>query len=509
MVERAPKLDTQMIPASGGRVTTLRTHAVLAGITGLALRILIVLQFPVFPDDGKTYLQLALNWIDHHVYGLWLGGQLIPTDLRMPGYPAFLAGVSMLRGRSQQAISLSQAVVDLSTCFLTAGLAAALAPKWARYRIIVATLWLSATCPFVANYAAAILTEVPVACLSTVASLCFVLALRPARAFNVRSWRFAPTPGKLLIAGALFTGLATLLRPEMPLLLAVAGVLYCLRWWDFTGWRSVVLTGATALLVFVLPLLPWATRNYVTLHKVQFLAPRYVTLPDEYAPVGYYAWLNTWMERYRDIYFSTWTLSVAKMNIDDLPPSAFDSAEEKTRVAALIDEYNNTPLLDITPEVDQQFAEIGRERTRRHPLRTYISVPFQRVLTIWFTPRTELLPIDGKLWPIAQYWEDSPGGWLTTAGLALLGYLYVLLSIGGSWVAWRSSRSGDLPADAQDNWNLWGIASLIVYMLVRSAFLTTLEAPEPRYVVTCYPAVLALAGLLWAQQRRTLRFEHD
>jgi len=76
-------------------------------------------------------------------------------------------------------------------------------------------------------------------------------------------------------------------------------------------------------------------------------------------------------------------------------------------------------------------------------------------------------------------------------------------------VAWRSSRSGDLPADAQDNWNLWGIAFLIVYMLVRSAFLTTLEAPEPRYVVTCYPAVLALAGLLWAQQRRTLRFEHD
>jgi hypothetical protein len=49
----------------------------------------------------------------------------------------------------------------------------------------------------------------------------------------------------------------------------------------------------------------------------------------------------------------------------------------------------------------------------------------------------------------------------------------------------------------EDTPNLWGIALLVVYMLVRTAFLTTVEAPEPRYVVTCYPAILALAALLW------------
>ena len=47
----------------------------------------------------------------------------------------------------------------------------------------------------------------------------------------------------------------------------------------------------------------------------------------------------------------------------------------------------------------------------------------------------------------------------------------------------------------------WGIALLVGYMLVRTAFLTTVEAPEPRYVVTCYPVILALAALCWARKQ--------
>jgi hypothetical protein len=37
------------------------------------------------------------------------------------------------------------------------------------------------------------------------------------------------------------------------------------------------------------------------------------------------------------------------------------------------------------------------------------------------------------------------------------------------------------------------------YMLLRTAFLTTLETPEPRYVLECFPAVLALAGQVFAR----------
>jgi hypothetical protein len=151
--------------------------------------------------------------------------------------------------------------------------------------------------------------------------------------------------------------------------------------------------------------------------------------------------------------------------------------------------------------MDRQFAEIARERTARHPLRTYIRVPFERALTIWFTPRTELLPIDGKFWPLRQQWEDSHANVLVTGGFALLGYLYVAVAIGGVWLAWRVSRQSGGTATA-GTVNLWGIGLLLVYLIIRTVFLTTVEAPEPRYVVSCYPAVLALVALLAMQKRK-------
>ncbi len=291
--------------------------------------------------------------------------------------------------------------------------------------------------------------------------------------------------------------MATLVRPEMPLLMATAVVLYAARWRGVLGLRKLALGGTAMAGAFLLPLVPWAARNFVTLHEVQILSPRYTTLPGEYAPVGFYAWTGTWLERYRDLDSSVWAISEVPMHIDEFPSAAFDSPQEKARVAALLDEYNQDPELDISPEVDREFAEIAAERTRRHPFRTYVRVPFERALTIWFTPRTELLPIDGSLWPLREQWQDSHANVLTVAGFAALGYLYIALAIAGIVFAWRAGRASSA-SNLQGAWNLWGISLLVAYLIVRTAFLTTVEAPEPRYVLSCYPAVLALIALLFA-----------
>src|SRR5258705_12469775 len=139
-----------MITARRTGVIALYIHTFLAALAGLALRLLVALRFPAQAGDSDLYLQLARNWADHHIYGLLLNGQRVPTDLRLPGYPAFLAGVALLFGRSNLAIVLSQAVLDLCTCFLTAALAAALAPVVARRRVETAALRLAAPCPFLA-----------------------------------------------------------------------------------------------------------------------------------------------------------------------------------------------------------------------------------------------------------------------------------------------------------------------------------------------------------------------
>jgi len=487
---------TSIIPAPCASVTALRTHAFLAIIVALALRLLFVFRFPGSAGDSDLYLQFARNWADHHVYGFWSDGVSVPTDLRMPGYPAFLAGVALLLGRSIRAILLSQAALDALTCILTAALAAALAPAGKCRRMWIIALWLAAACPFLANYSAVVLTETLVTFLSTAALTCFVMGLKrePAE-LRLRDGEARLTPFSFAVLGSFLTGCATLVRPEMPLLLGVAALIYAIRNWRLLGFgKSLVLMVAMGGAI-LLPHLPWAARNLVTLKEAQLLAPRYATLPGEYAPVGYYAWTATWLERYRDVYLTVWQIGEAPIELTDIPATAFDSPEEKARIADLLSQYNDSSDLDISPELDAKFAEIARERTGRHPFRTYVQVPLQRMLTIWFTPRTELLNIDGKFWPLREQWQDSRINVLVTGSFAALGYFYVALAIAGVWMAWRWARisQANIP---QSGLNLWGMALLLVYVFIRTAFLTTVEAPEPRYVISCYPIVLALVSLL-------------
>jgi len=491
-----PRQESTIIPAPSGGVTALWVQVSFAILAALALRLLFALRYPGSADDSDLYLQLARTWADHHVYGFPLNGDIIPTDLRTPGYPAFLAGVALLLGRSMRAILLSQAVLDCVTCILTAGLAAALAPANARRRVGIIALWLTATCPFLANYSAVVLTEVVVTFLATAALWCFALGLRDTSArLTLRDERNRLTPFAWALLGAFLTGVATLVRPEMPLLFCVAAGVYAAREWKVLGLRRVFLFVAAMGGALLLPLLPWAARNWITLHEVQLLSPRYVNLPGETAPVGYYAWTGTWLERYRDVYYTVWQLGVGPQDVNDLPASAFDSPQEKARVAALLAQINDGPDYEVSPEMDQQFAEIARERTQRHPLRTYVVAPFQRALSIWFTPRTELLDIDGKFWPLRQQWRDSRANVLITGSFAVLGYAYVAFAMAGVWLGLRARKS-DGSGGARNGPNLWAIGLLLAYLFVRTAFLTTVEAPEPRYVVSCYPEVLALIALL-------------
>jgi hypothetical protein len=42
---------------------------------------------------------------------------------------------------------------------------------------------------------------------------------------------------------------------------------------------------------------------------------------------------------------------------------------------------------------------------------------------------------------------------------------------------------------------------LVCFVLVRTAFLTTIETPEPRYVLVCYPALIALAAHVFSRRK--------
>lgn len=233
----------------------------------------------------------------------------------------------------------------------------------------------------------------------------------------------------------------------------------------------------------ILPLAPWAARNWRVLGDVQFLAPRYSQLPGELVPKGFYAWTNTWMWRFRDVYLVPWKLEDEEIHIEDIPAYAFDSEEERQRISDVLDEYNDS--LTISADEDREFGEIARERTARHPLRTYLTVPMKRAITLWFTPRIELLPFSGQLWTIRAAWEEDPVDFSVTVGFGALG---ILLAAAGIWGAWLARGS---PV----------AALLVAYCAVRTLYLLHVETPEPRYVIECFPPVLALAAQIFVGRR--------
>src|SRR6516164_9476948 len=467
-------------------------------LAGACLRLLFVLKFPATAGDTVIYNELAANWVKLGQYAMAVDGRPTPVDIRMPGYPAFLAILYALTGRTGEsarfAVMLAQVVVDLSTCLVIASLAAVLAslsnPRSNTKPTFITALWLAALCPFTANYVAVPLTEVWATLFTALAFA--ILALLATQASHSTPLSFAYRGitqkhyWKLAALGGFIAGLGTLFRPETPLLLITAFLLlgyWMLRRGQTKRW---LLTCVVMSLACGLPVLPWIVRNAVTLGEFQPLAPKDTTLPSEVDPKGFLAWERTWLYRMRDCYLVSWKLNEEEIHLDDIPSWAFDTPDEKQRVAMVLERYNDETTW--TAEEDAVFAQLARERTARDPLRTYLWMPLLRGVRMWFTPRIELLPVSGHVFPLVYMREEDPVDQEITILFFLVNVLYLAFGVWGATRLWQRRRARA------------AIALLVAYIVVRTAFLTTLETPEPRYVLECFPALIALAAAgLWAQ----------
>lgn len=473
---------------------------VFALAVGLSLRLFFVLKLPANSGDTVLYEQIATNWLKNHVYAMEVHGTITPVDLRMPGYPAFLALIYALTGRTAEAarlwVMLAQIVIDLfcgAVIVWLAGMLLVLGDPHARQKpVLRAAWWLAMLCPFTANYTAVALTET-IAVALTAMALVFLTGVSGSthelmfpskrekweRPNGIRPWA--------VLAG-LIVGIGTLFRPETPLLL-VAGWLstavQLVRRGRVRAWMQIVVISGLACVV---PLLPWAVRNALTLHEIQFLAPKDSNLPGELVPAGFMAWERTWLFRMKDCYAAPWKLNSEAIDVGELPERAFDSAEEKQRVAAILENYNED--LTLTAEEDAAFGQLARERTARHPLRTYVWIPALRAVTLWFAPRIELLPVSGTVFPLAQAWEDDKVDQSVTIGLFLANIGYVGLAVLGAVKLWRWSAASRA-----------AVLLIVVFAVIRTAFLTTLETPEPRYVLECFPALIALGAMALAGRK--------
>jgi hypothetical protein len=431
-------------------------------LSALALRIVFYVWFPHVAGDSLIYGDIARNWLDHGIFGLTHAEGVRPTWIRLPGYPAFLALCFTLFGREHyHAVLLVQIAIDIAGCFVIADLARrTISPKAAQFAFALAAL-----CPFTANYTVAPLAE-------TLSIFFTAVALDTAIAGFLHlddgwtSWKAWITCGLAVSAGIQ-------LRPDGGILLGAIGLFLLWRMWQTPARRMQFFWAGTLVLVISLaPLVPWTVRNWRQFHRFEPLAPRYANDPDEFAPTGFDRWVRTWMADYVSTEEIYWQVDGGSIDPDLLPSRAFDNEQERQQTQALFDEYSQSRFVD--PELDAQFRQLAEERIRRHPLRYYVWLPVLRITDMWLRPRTEMLPLNSRWW---EYADDTQDCILAT----LWGALNLLFLASAVMGLLRGPRPLYL-------------GLLLLFVLLRSAFLGTLENPETRYTLECYPVVLLLAG---------------
>ena len=435
-------------------------------VAGLALRAFFAVKFPQVTPDSLLYADLAKNWLAHGIFGQTDPAGILPTYVRLPGYPAFLAGVFAIFGKDNfKAVLTLQILFDLGTCFLVADAARRIfrADSTTADKAPLAAFAATALCPFLANYTGAVLTET----LEIFATaLAFNLALAALQSNSLKIWS----------ACGISIGVCILLRPDGGILAAAIGGYLAFLLLSRRSRQEfaalLVLTGTVCLC-----LVPWTLRNLHTFHKFQPLAPRYANNAEDFVPTGFNRWTKTWIADYVSTEELYWAEPGEEMDFDKLPQRAFDSQQQFDATQQIFDDYNANHEID--PDLDVRFEALASERIQYSPFRFYVRLPLLRMADMWFRPRTELLPPDPRWWEF----DDVPIWSAVAVAFGIVNLAYLI-----------AGTVGFFRLNYLRNSNTIHINMLLLFLLLRTLFLGTLENPEPRYTLECYPAIVIAAA---------------
>jgi len=490
-------------------------------LVALSFRLFIALRLPNDePDDGRLYSQIARNILEQHVYSIESQAPYTPTLIRLPGYPLFIAAIYSVFGHGNNtAVRVTQAGLDTLTCVLIA----LVAFTWTndnerKHRAALIALALAAVCPFTAIYVATILTEVPTNFLAVATVLTATFAFKATTRKRAIAW---------WIATGLIAGINVFFRPDSGLFAAAIGLTLMLpSLLSFRKFREATLYAAIFSIAFCLVLVPWTIRNRRLFHVFQPLAPAHAEMPGEFVPHGYLRWVRTWLDDQRYVAPALWAMDTRQIHVEDFPARAFDSKEERDRVAALFEKYNHPDgdesdqadeqqsaddqsdegdssgdegdepeeepepeehpepadaNVEMTPEIDVGFAQIAQERVAHSRLRYYVVLPAKRAATLWFDTHSQYYPFNGELLPIEDLDHDIHQQYWLPLFAGLTG-IYTLLGMIGGWLMWRSRDR---------RWLL--MTALLIFL--RLGFFASLENPEPRYTVEFFPFLILIGSL--------------
>ena len=181
-------------------------------------------------------------------------------------------------------------------------------------------------------------------------------------------------------------------------------------------------------------------------------------------------------------------------NTDD---SADNSADNSDADAPDLDE-NKKYDVKMTPEIAAAFGQIADERIARSPVRSYLFVPAKRAAALWFDSHSLYYPFGGQMSPVRDLdYDVSQQYWLPA--FTLLMWIYTLLAIAGAVRLWR---------DRAKRGNLRWLILIALMTLPRIIFFSTMENPEPRYVIELF-AFCSVLGAFYIGDLKFRRSEDE
>ena len=441
-----------------------RTAVLIILLVALSGRMVLTFRFPLLAPDEMRYTVPAVNILAGHGFSAFGREPYRPTEHAMPLYPIFIAGIYAVFGQNNLAVRIAQDLMDLLTCLLAAFVSFNLAPMSLRNLAAISSLAIYGFLSwFTIYWTRFVLTEPLALFLTMLAITAAVLALQ-------KRWPW-------WVAGGV-CGLALLTRADSILLIGAFGLFLIVQ---IARTRSFASVGSLLgfSLAILLVLAPWIVRNYISLGNIQPLASEYGFTSDAYMPVGYLWWIRTWMtdETYFRAFFPAFAPGDRSFDPHELPDRIFDSAEEKEHVFGVLAKYNETGR--FTPEMSDEFGEIAKQRIKRAPLRFFVWLPITRIGSVWSTSfSTYHRPF--RFLRILSVLPILVGGLL---GLGLF--------------------AANKPLNQL----------IVLLILTRTVFFGYFYAPEARYIVEAYPAMIAACGVSvaasWRYLNRVLRADRS
>jgi hypothetical protein len=249
------------------------------------------------------------------------------------------------------------------------------------------------------------------------------------------------------------------------------------------GWASALRLAMVAALLSLLPFEAWTLRNERTFHVFQPLAPRYANDPGEFAFPGFVRWIRSLAADFTSTNEIYWNGNSDRIDPGNLPARAYDNAGQYQETQRILEQYNAATTL--TPDLDAGFAQLAAERVRAHPIRYYLGLPLLRLADMWLRPRVETLNVQLRWWQYSRH----PAETRVAIFYGALNLAYLVAAFLGA-LRWPRLAG-----------------AMVGLIALRSLLLATLEAPEPRYTLECFPVLMVLAAIGLTGCRKTLPTE--